>query len=180
MSLLVFKEPAEQYEGVREEYGESFALKRRPWKAHRPEIGDPPQFFAYQAQNGCDGVCLIECIAIPDGRIVVACIEMAGNPGNSVTNCQEALAFQVCEQFEIPPERLVWLEHYDYYFEPPEWTMVTFARRPPNGPFEDPKSERMTTAMWNGLRLRPRNKLEQNAFLPGRFESKLERLFKTQ
>ncbi len=78
----VFAEPAEQYEAVREEHGESYALKPRAWRHYCPEIGDPPKLFAYQAPNGCDGLCLNECIGIPDGRIVVACIDIAGNPGN--------------------------------------------------------------------------------------------------
>jgi hypothetical protein len=176
--MSVFAEPGEQYATVRQEHGSSFALNPRPWHPYRPEVGDSPHLFAYQAQNGCDGVCLIECIEIPDGRIVVACIEIAGNPGNSITNCQEALAFQVCEKFEIPPERLVYLEHYDYY-EPQEWTMITFARRPPHGPFEAPHAEPMTAAMWKGLRLRPLKKLEQDPVLRGRFLSKLARTFKT-
>jgi hypothetical protein len=177
MSLLIFKEPAEQYAGVREEYGDSFALKPRPWRPMRPEVGDPPNLFAYQSGNGADGVCLIECIAIPDGRIVVACIEIAGNPGNSITNCQEELAFQVCERFEIPPDKLVWLEHYDYY--EPEWTMISFAQRPPHGPFECPSAEPMTLAMWKGLGLRPLKKLEQDPLERGQFLSKLARTFKT-
>ena len=178
MSLSVFEEPAAQYEAVREEHGEAFALKRRPWRAFRPEVGDPPKLFAYQAQNGCDGVCLIECIAIPDGRVVVACIELPGNPGNSITNCQETLAFQVCEAFNIPPERLVWLEHYERN-EPQDWMMITFARRPPNGPFETPKAEPMTPAMWRGLRLRPLKTLEADPINPFEWRSKLRRTFKT-
>jgi hypothetical protein len=44
-------------------------------------VANQPEFFAYKAGNGCDGVCLVEQINLPDGRIVIACIQMAGNPG---------------------------------------------------------------------------------------------------
>src|SRR6266481_1179568 len=76
------------------------------------------------------------------------CIEIAGNPGNSITNCVEELCFQVCERFDIPAEQLVWLEHYDYD-ERVEWSMVTFGRKPPEDPFEEPRWITMTVEMWH-------------------------------
>jgi hypothetical protein len=137
------------------------------------QVADEPEFFAYKAGNRADGVCLIERINLPDGRVVIACIQFAGNPGQSITNCVEALCFQVCERFEIPADRLVWLEHYDYD-DWDEWSMVTFEQVPPSGPFTHPNWVDMTRELWRDLRLKPRKKLisERNDF-----RSKLTKLF---
>jgi hypothetical protein len=103
-----------QYETVRRQFTEELGFTSEPWRYPLWQVADQPEFFAYKASNRADGVCLIERIDLPDGRIVIVCIETAGNPGLSITNSVEELCFQVCERFEIPAERLVWLEHYDY------------------------------------------------------------------
>lgn len=118
-------------------------------------------------------MCLIERIDIPDGRTVIACIEFAGNPGQSITNCVEELCFQICERFKILADRLVWLEHYDYD-DWADWRMVTFGQTPPSGPFADPKWLDMTPQLWHELRLKPRKKLKM---VRNDFESKLTKLF---
>jgi hypothetical protein len=83
------------------------------------------------------------------------------------------LCFQVCDRFEIPPERLVWLEHYDY--EPSgEWNLVTFGQTPPRSLFENPSWTEMTQDMWRDLRLRPKKRLKR---LRRSFQSKVEKLF---
>lgn len=171
----VFAEPAEQYEQIRKEFTEKLEFLTDPWR-QKFQCANKPEFFAYKAGNYSDGVCLIERINLPDGRIVIVCVETAGNPGNSISNCAEELVFQVCRRFEIPAERLVWLEHYD---GDDEWGMVTFARRPPNGPFEQPHWTKMTPEMWSGLRLRP---LKQSALTPdpilrSHLQSKIKKLF---
>ncbi len=143
---------------VRNRFQQKLDYTKKPWRFPLWQIPDEPEFFAYKAGNGADGVCLVERIDIPDGRVVIACIETAGNPGQSITNCVGELCFQVCERFEIPPDNLVWLEHYDYVGEG-EWRMVSFGQRPPTGPFADPKWIEMTPALWQDLRLRPRKKL---------------------
>ena len=101
----------------------------------------------------------------------MVCIQTAGNPGNSITNCVEELCFQVCERFELPAQRLVWIEHYD---EDDEWKLVEFAKRPPDGPFEDPSWTVMTEGMWRNLRLRPKKRLKRSHLS---FESKVRKLF---
>lgn len=145
----------------------------KPWHYGLGPIANQPEFFAYRVWNGCDGVCLIERIDLPDSRIVIACIQTSGNPGQSVTNAVEELAFQVCERFEVPPAELVWLEHYDHE---EEWNWVTFGKTPPYGCFEDPKWTILTDAMWRQLGLRPRKRLRLD--YGGRhYESKLRKLF---
>ena len=34
--------------------------------------------------------------------------------GTSITNAAETIAATVCRRFNIPPERAVWIEHYDF------------------------------------------------------------------
>lgn len=144
-----------------------------PWR-HPPWLeANRPSLFAYISSNGMDGVCLIERVDLPDGRIVIACIQVAGNPGNSITNSVEYICDQVCRRFSIPSGRLVWLEHYDSFGED-EWNMVAFEIAPPEGPFAEPKWIAMTPALWRGLWLRPRRTLKINF---GSYESKLTKLF---
>lgn len=163
--------PRSIYAQVRKSFPDAFDFTQTPWHFALWQSADEPEFFAYKAGNHADGVCLIERIDLPDGRIVIACIQTAGNPGNSITNCVEELCFQVCERFEIPANRLVWLEHYDYW---DEWSMVTFGQIPPQGPFADPKWVDMTPELWRDLRLRPKRKMRSRR---GDFYSKLTKLF---
>jgi hypothetical protein len=144
-----------------------------PWRYPLWQVANEPELFAYKAGNRADGICLIERVDIPDGRIVIACIEVPGNPGQSITNSVEELCFQVCERFEIPPARLVWLEHYSYY-EPEEWEMVTFKQIPPDGPFTDPEWTTMTPALWGSLQLKPKKRLLHSR---GSYDSKLIKRF---
>jgi len=165
-----------QYERLRKRFDRELHVTSAPWRYPLWQVANEPEFFAYKSGNRCDGVCLVERIDLPDGRIVIACIETAGNPGNSITNNVEMLCFQVCERFDIPAERLVWLEHYDYD-EDAEWSMVTFQRRPPEHPFEDPRWTTMNPEIWRGLKLKPRKPLEK---WRGHFRSKLRSFFRGQ
>jgi hypothetical protein len=165
--------PDSEYDALRERFREKLGFTSTPWRYPLWQVANKPDFFAYKADNGSDGVCLIERVDLPDGRIVIACIETAGNPGCSITNCVEELCFQVCERFEIPAHRLILLEHYDDDAAG-EWSWVTFGRMPPDEPFSDPKWTEMTPQLWRQLRLKPRRKL---VTWHGHFESKLTKLF---
>ena len=37
---------------------------------------------------------------------------MPENEGTSVTNMAEQLATQICQEFDIEPKHLIWIEHY--------------------------------------------------------------------
>jgi hypothetical protein len=164
--------PTSEYELLRTSTPEEWKLTSDPWRYPFWQVANQPFFFAYKG-GIADGVCLIERIDLPDGRIVVACIETAGNPGTSITNCVEGLCFQVCERFEIPADRLIWLQHYDYD-ENQEWSIVTFTQMPPEGPFANPRWTRVTSELWQELRLTPKKRLTQRQ---GQFNSKLTKLF---
>jgi len=165
------------YEEVRKRFGDEFDFTLEPWRFALWQTANEPEFFAYKAGNRADGICLIERINLPDGRIVIVCIQTAGNPGNSITNCVEKLCFQVCERFELDPARVIWLEHYDYDSRVPsdDWRMVTFSARPPKRPFENPEWKTMTPEMWRALMLRPKKKLVTRY---GQLESKVRKLFR--
>jgi hypothetical protein len=165
--------PTSEYETLRTRFPSELGFTSAPWRFPLWQVANVPEFFAYKAGNGADGVCLIERVDLPDGRIVIACIETAGNGGMSITNCVEELCFQVCERFEIPADRLVWLEHYDYD-EKCEWSVVTFAQTPPHGPFANPTWAEMTPRLWHELRLKPKKRLTK---WRGDFHSKLTKLF---
>ena len=145
----------------------------RMWRFPLWQIADRPEFFAYLSGNRADGVCVIERIDLPDGRIVVACIQVPGNPGNSITNTVETICEQVCARFEIPLDRLVWLENYEY-IEPKEWKLVTFGEVTSEGRLEDPTWKEMAQDDWDKLQLRPRTRLDSSY---GDLTSKIEKLF---
>ena len=166
-------EPPSEYDIVRERFPNDLAYTTRRWRTPAWMVANQPELFAYKAGNGCDGVCLVERINLPDGRIVVACIQMAGNPGCSITNCVEELCFQVCEWLKVSPDQMIWLEHYDFN-EWDDWSMVTFGQKPPRGPFAEPKWTDMTPDLWRSLRLKPKRKLRSQG---GDFDSKLTKLF---
>lgn len=163
---------ASEYAEFTARYPEKLLRLSRSWRFPLGPTADEPEFFAYKASNGCDGVCLVERVDLPDGRIAIICIQTAGNPGNSITNSVELLCFQVCARFEIPADRLVWIEHYDDGLC--DWNMVTFGKIPPEGLFEDPQWIPMTTTMWLDLRMQPKKRLRIRY---GRFESKVTKLF---
>lgn len=166
--------PAEElsdYDVVRRK-DKDLAFTREAWRFPLWQVADEPELFAYKAGNRADGVCLVERINLPDGRIVIACIQPIGSPGNSITNCAEELCFQVCERFSIPPRRLVWLEHYEEYEG--EWSMVTFKKVPPDAAFEEPQWTEMTPQLWRDLRLKPKKQLR---IKHAQYCSKLTKLF---
>jgi len=90
--------------------------------------------FLFAGFWNCASACALELLPRPDGRVVVIATELADNPGTSITNAAEILATEVCRRFRIPPERLVWIEHYAYSPEsaiPRTFDLVTFHPRRP-------------------------------------------------
>lgn len=165
--------PRSEFEAVRHRFPSELQFMAASWRYPLWQVANQPELFAFKSRNGSDGICLIERVDLPDGRVVIVCISAAGNPGISITNAVEDICFQVCERFEIPPNLLVWLEHYEFD-EDAEWDIVTFGQIPPTGPFADPTWTTMTLELWATLRLKPKKRLLQSF---GCYESKLEKLF---
>lgn len=126
----------------------------RPWRAAWLEERRP-DLFAYKSPNFADGICRIERIDLPNDLTVIVCGEIDDNPGMSVTNAVEYVAFQVCSRLDHDVKRLVWLEHYEWD-EGDRWNWVTFGVRPPEGMFADPEWHPMTDQDWKKLQLWPR------------------------
>lgn len=117
-----------------------------------------PQLFAYKAP-GFDGICRIERVNLPNERVVIICEQIDGNPGQSITNAIEHIAFQLCEQFEINPQKLILIEHYDTWFcNEDEWNLVEFENKPPDSAFENPIWHPITEKDWLELGIHPRQK----------------------
>jgi len=167
-------EPISDYERLRERFPRELDYQYEPWRYPLWQVANRPELFAYKARNRKDGICLIERINLPDGRIVMAMIQVAGNPGNSITNTVETICYQLCERFKLQPDRVVWLQHYDYN-DREDWTMVSFKREPPDRPFEDPAWDRMTPELWDDLGLQPKKTLRHKH---GSYESKLAKRFR--
>lgn len=148
--------------------------KRHPWRhAWRFPmwlVANQPALFAYSAP-AADGICAIERINLPDGRIAIACIQVSGNPGSSITNSAEYVFEQVCERFELPRDKIVWLENYEF-FERDEWREVRFSL---GGDARDPVWTAMTPELWRSLGLSPRKRLGTTP--SGELRSKLRKHF---
>jgi hypothetical protein len=152
---------------------EAFEFVRTGWMFPLWQVADQPEFFAYKSHNGADGVCLIERIDLPDGRTVVACISLPGNPGCSISNAVEELCFQICSRFEIPPHRVVWLLNYDE-LDSTEWDRVQFSGSGDSGPFVNPQFSILQADDWTALGFHPKQSLRRS---DGHWESKLAKLF---
>ncbi len=160
---------------ARERFPKKLAFLDEPWRYPLWQVANQPELFAFKSRNRADGICLIERIDLPDGRIVVACIAIEGNPGISITNGVEDLCFQVCERFSISPARLIWLEHYeDEAMLDGVWRLVTFEGCPPESTFEGPHWNTVTPDMRRTLRLRPKKRLVRR---DGQWQSKLSKKF---
>jgi hypothetical protein len=145
----------------------------RAWRFPLWQVEDQMDLFAYTVGGRTDGVCLIERIDLPDGRVVVACLQPPGNPGTSITNAVEKIAAQVCARLEIDPKTLVWLEHYPF-MTPSEWSLVTFGAIGEQTGFVDPIWETMDEADWRALGLKPLKSLKMDSLA---VRSKLKKLF---
>ena len=82
----------------------------------------------YRAYHGWRAKCDLEIVRHPDFVLVIAS-ERDDNPGRSVTNWAAELATEVCRVYDIPPQSLVWVEHYpDHPMDPEHWDLTRFQR----------------------------------------------------
>jgi hypothetical protein len=108
--------------------------------------------------------CALEILRAKDTRIVVIATEVKNNPGISITNVCEQLAYWVCVDFSIDPSELVWIEHYGYPSpgeskrRPRTYDLVTFDILPAghDGVFVHPRWRPMHDEDWLALGLQPR------------------------
>lgn len=70
-------------------------------------MGKPFFKYEYAGFHGCVSTCDLEIHSN-----LVICSERGDNEGTSITNMAEHLATAISKQFDINPERLIWIEHY--------------------------------------------------------------------
>ena len=71
-------------------------------------MGKP--FFTYEYGHRNE-IPLSKCNLEIHNNLVI-CSERPDNTGPSITNRAETLATEICEQFDIQPASLIWVEHY--------------------------------------------------------------------
>lgn len=69
-------------------------------------------YFTYTSKNKLKGMCKLEVYRKWKGVIIVA-TEMPNNPGQSITNTAETIATQFLRKYNISPQGMTWIEHYD-------------------------------------------------------------------
>ena len=119
--------------------------------------------YEFRGFHGCTSWCALEILSLKDGRTAVLATEVIDNPGTSITNVCEDLAYWVCVEFSIDPSKLVWIEHYGYpspvkSIGPRTYDLVTFTILPPGheAVFAEPKWRTMHYEDWRNLGLEPR------------------------
>lgn len=68
--------------------------------------------FECPGLHGRPLVCELRHVAMADGSHLVMVSEVPGNPGASVTNAAEQIATWAAFRLELPPEDVMWVEHY--------------------------------------------------------------------
>lgn len=70
-------------------------------------MGKPFFRYEYKGFHGCESVCNLE---IHQNLVIIT--EREDNEGTSITNMAEQLATAICDEFDINPHNLIWIEHY--------------------------------------------------------------------
>jgi hypothetical protein len=115
--------------------------------------------------HGREAWCALEILRATQGRTAVIATEVKDNPGTSITNACEHLAYWVCVEFSINPSDLIWIEHYGYPASgglkprPRTYDLISFDLLPAghDGIFAHPKWRPMGEEDWLvlGLEARP-------------------------
>ena len=106
--------------------------------------------YHFKGYWDCESRCGLQFFTGPTGESVVVATELIDNLGTSITNMAERLATRVCRDFNIDPERLLWIENYaDLVDGPAERTpqsfdLVTFEWH--GGTFSNPRWRHMSYA----------------------------------
>jgi hypothetical protein len=111
--------------------------------------------FEFKGFLDCRSLCMLRIAEIGDYTVCMA-TETPENPGTSITNAAEDLATQVSRSFDLPMQKMLWIEHYgtDY--------MESFARSKGEQTFDlvvfEMAEDRFCNPSWR--RLRPEDILE--------------------
>lgn len=69
--------------------------------------------YEYKGFGDCDSHCNLKIYRSAGNlAVMVIATELADNTGTSITHMAERLATEVCRQYNISPQKLIWIEHY--------------------------------------------------------------------
>ncbi len=105
------------------------------------------QVFEFEGLWGVKSKCGLKIIKKEDSHIVIVSELYGENPGNAITSVSAGLAMQIAKQFEIPTDKMVYIESspemnskLSFYDE--EYFRVFFENN--NGKFSNPSWEKLT------------------------------------
>lgn len=122
--------------------------------------------FHYEGYHKIPSYCYIEIYKHEQVTIVIATEPDADeSSGTSVTNRAEQIATKACHVYNIPHDKLVWIEHYQAHHpirENETWDLVTFDREeaPVRGYWDHPRGEIVfTKPKWYHLSTEQKDRL---------------------
>lgn len=126
--------------------------------------------FDFQGLHKCPSFCYIDIHRHEECVVVIATNPQDNEEGagTSVTNYAEHIATEVCKSYDIPQDKLVWIEHYDYrnrsYRRTQEetWDLVSFKRErtPIRGYWDYPSNEMVfTSPKWQPLTVEQKDRI---------------------
>lgn len=69
--------------------------------------------FEYPGYQQAPSFCNVDVYRREDEQYVIVATELAANPGTSVTNRCEIIATMIAKHFDIPSDRLIFIEQYN-------------------------------------------------------------------
>lgn len=102
--------------------------------------------FDFEGDWGVESRCGLKIIEGKD-KIIVIAAELPDNPGTQITSVPAELAGQICQAFNIEPEKLLYIEHTPNMNSKLSFYNETFFRvdfEIHGGEFSLPKWEKMT------------------------------------
>ena len=72
--------------------------------------------FEFVAPNGIDSACWLRIWTLKDQPMkwLVLMTELEKNPGMSVTNAIETIVLEVMEEYDLDPDKCLFVEHYQH------------------------------------------------------------------
>ena len=130
--------------------------------------------FDYEGYHKIPSFCYIDIHENKDFTVVIATEPHHDEEGagTSVTNCAEHIATEVCKKFDIPMEKLIWIEHYgreSFHSRDREetWDLVSFKREqaPVRGFWDYPRGEMVfTSPKWQPLTVEQKDRFVDGDF----------------
>ena len=126
--------------------------------------------FDYEGYHKIPSFCYIELHKLENDVTVVVATEPNYNEegsGTSVTNRAEHIATAVCEQYQIPMAKLIWIEHYNQRTligKEESWDLVSFTREktPVRGYWDRPSGQMVfTSPKWQHLDPKQKDRIIQ-------------------